>query len=130
MTKEDQLHYQVCQYIRMQYPWAIFNTDLSGVRLTPGLAKRVSKLRSGRAFPDLVIYERTAYNSAVFIELKILGSRLRKMNGDWASDHIREQAEMMAKLGARGYECRFAIGFDQAKEIIDHYMDRVIRIKP
>lgn len=127
---EDQLHYQVCQYIKAQYPWAIFNTDLSGVRLTPGLAKRVSNLRSGRGFPDLVIYERTKSIPALFIELKRGGIRLNKKDGEWGTDHIKEQSEMMMKLTLRGYECHFAIGFDEAKNIIDHYMDRVIRIKP
>lgn len=55
------------------------------------------------------------------IELKKDGTRLKKKNGEWASDHIAEQAEMLERLEFRGYRAMFAVGFDEAKKIIDLY---------
>jgi hypothetical protein len=34
--KEKNVHAQVCQYLKLQYPRAIFNSDLAGLRLTIG----------------------------------------------------------------------------------------------
>jgi hypothetical protein len=58
----------------------------------------------------------------LFIELKKEGTRLRKKNGDYASEHIAEQAEVLAELDKRGYCACFAVGFDEAKRIIDEYL--------
>lgn len=65
-----------------------------------------------------------AYNSAcgLFLELKKEGIRLKKNNGDWATEHIAEQADVLEKLRARGYCAEFAVGFDEAKQIIDEYL--------
>ena len=45
-----------------------------------------------------------------------------KKNGDFASEHIQEQADLLVKLRARGYIAEFACGFDEAKTIIDRYL--------
>lgn len=58
----------------------------------------------------------------LFLELKKEGTRLKKKNGDWATEHIAEQAEVLEKLRQRGYCAEFAVGFDEAKRIIDEYL--------
>lgn len=60
--------------------------------------------------------------AGLMIELKKDGTRLKKKNGDWASEHIAEQAEVLAELDKRGYMAVFAVGFDEAKKIIDEYL--------
>lgn len=60
--------------------------------------------------------------SGLFLELKREKTRLKKKDGTWASPHIAEQAEMLEQLRARGYGAEFAVGFDEAKEIIDNYL--------
>lgn len=60
--------------------------------------------------------------SGLFLELKKEGTRLKKKNGEWATDHIAEQAEVLKKLWERGYCAEFAVGFDGAKRIIDKYL--------
>lgn len=42
--------------------------------------------------------------------------------GDWWDLHIEEQAEMLKELRHRGYKAEFAVGFEQAKQIIDDYL--------
>ena len=58
----------------------------------------------------------------LFIELKKEGTRLKKKNGEWASDHIAEQNEMLERLVFRGYAADFAVGFEEARQIIDNYL--------
>jgi hypothetical protein len=120
---EKHLHLQVAEYIRAQYPKALLNVDLSGIKLTIGQAKYVKKLRSGRAFPDLVIYEKRHGYIGLFIELKVEGTKIYKENGElYSNKHLKEQAEMLTKLEDRGYCACFAVGFDEAKRVIDYYL--------
>lgn len=120
---ERTLHRAVCDYIRLQYPDVIFNTDLSGAtKLTVGQAVALKSLRSGRGFPDLVIYEPRDGWYGLFIELKQEGTKLTKKNGDSATVHIEEQTNMLIELNDRGYKAEFAVGFDEAKTIIDNYL--------
>jgi len=127
---EKTIHRQVCDYIRYQYPAVIFNTDLSGAtKLTMGQAVAMKRLRSGRGFPDIAIYKCKHGFAGLFIELKKEGTSLLKKRivdsyGEpaFASDHIREQHEMMEALRSENYKCEFAIGFDEAKKIIDEYL--------
>lgn len=58
----------------------------------------------------------------LFLELKKEGTRLKKKNGGWATEHIAEQAEVLGKLRKRGYCAEFAVGFDEAKRTIDEYL--------
>jgi len=132
MTDEKTLHRQVCEYLKSQYPGIIFNSDLSGsTKLTMGQAVALKKLRSGRGFPDLQILEpRNGYHS-LFIELKAEGTDLlkkRMVDKDgypmWASDHIKEQHEMIERLNELGYKAEFAVGWDEAKKLIDNYLKK------
>ena len=120
---ERTLHRAVCDYIRLQYPDVIFNTDLSGAtKLTVGQAVALKSLRSGRGFPDITIYEPCKGFHGMFIELKQEGTKICKKNGMPTTPHIMEQLDMITNLRNRGYYADFAIGFDEAKTIIDNYL--------
>lgn len=126
-TTELQLHTQICEYVRLQYPKAVFNSDLAGsMKLSINQAKTISKLRSGRGFPDLVIYERRGKWSGLFLELKREGTKLFNSRGEYANQHLIEQAEMLQLLRHRGFMCWFAIGFDDAKQKIDIYLGDIL----
>lgn len=139
---ESELQTQVADYIRLRYPKVLFHSDFgSGIKLTMGQAIKQKRQNGGRrAWPDLFIAEPRAPKNNIkagkgtladilgisycglMIELKKEGTRLRKKNGDYASDHIAEQAEVLAELDKRGYCACFAVGFDEAKKIIDEYL--------
>lgn len=120
--KEEQVHQAVCHYLRAQYPEAIFFSDLSGVKLPIGLAKKVSMLKSNRGIPDLFICEPRGEHHGLFIELKREGVKLWKKDGSFTSQHISEQYHMMSDLNHKGYLACFCFGFDDAKETIDKYL--------
>ncbi len=121
---EAELQKQVAIYIRMQYPDTIFHSDFgSGVKLTPWQAK-MQKMQNGgkRAWPDMFIAEPKGKWHGLFIELKKEGTRLLKRDGDFASEHIAEQDAVLRELNEKGYKAEFAIGFEQALNLIDDYL--------
>lgn len=121
---ESQLHEAVCNYIRLQYPNVLFNSDMSGVKLTIGQAIKAKKLRSSKGFPDLVIYESRRGYSALFIELKKEGEKLYKKDGITPrTPHLLEQWNILQDLEERWFSAQFACGFDEAKKIIDYYFN-------
>ena len=149
---ELELQAQVADYLRLQYPNVLFHSDFgSGIKLTPGQAMRQKRLQGGRrSWPDMFIAEPkvrhttdgewgiklgwaqlddgTDYYAMMFaglmIELKREGTRLTKKNGEWANEHIAEQAELLHILRKKGFKAEFACGFDEAKKIIDEYLGR------
>jgi hypothetical protein len=120
---EKTLHRSICEYIRYQYPGVIFNSDLSGAtRLTIGQAVALKSLRSERGFPDLVIYEARGGFHGLFIELKKEGEVIFNKKGCPTTPHITEQFLLIGRLKLKGYKAEFAVGFDEAKKIIDNYL--------
>jgi len=108
----------------MQHRDVIFNSDMSGVRLHLGLQAKMSRLRSHRGMPDLMIYEKRGNFGALFLELKPDGTRiLRKDKQLTANVHIREQAEILMKLTLKGYCANFAVGIDEAMAVINWYLE-------
>lgn len=128
--KESELQVLVADYIRVRYPDTLFHSDFgSGIKLTPGQAMKQKRQNGGRrAWPDMFIAEPQLntnilkISGGLFLELKKDGTRLKKKNGEWANDHIAEQALVLEELRKRGYAAEFAVGFDQAKELIDKYL--------
>ena len=121
---EKSLHRAVCDYLRYQYKGVLFNSDLSGAtKLTMGQAVAMKALRSNRGFPDLMIYKPYGRYHGLFIELKKEGTKLYKKNSMPVTSHINEQENCLIELRAHGYKAEFAIGFEQAKQIIDDYLN-------
>ncbi len=142
---ESDLQIQVADYLRLQYPDVMFHSDFgSGIKLTPGQAAKQKRQNGGRrAWPDMFIAEpsnidadfpKSMWNGyyddrlnvfvshGLFLELKKDSTRLKKKNGEWTTEHIAKQAEVLQKLRERGYCAEFGVGFDEAKEIIDEYL--------
>ena len=132
---EKQLHKSICDYIKLQYPKVLFNTDMSGIKLTMGQAIQAKKLRSDDGYPDIVIYEigLGMYHS-LFLEIKKetpykKDGTLKKMiryehigGIKVPYDHLERQNQMHIKLRKRAFKAEFVWSLDMAKEIIDDYL--------
>ena len=125
---EAELQKQIAIYLKIQYPDVIFHSDFgSGVKLSYKQAV-MQKIQNGgrRAWPDMFIAEPQPHGRdwyhGLFIELKKEGTRLKKKNGEWASEHIAEQYDVLDRLRFRGYKAEFAVGFEEAVELIDSYL--------
>jgi hypothetical protein len=131
---EESIQRQVCSYLRLQYPSVIFRSDYaSGLRLTEGQARIHKSLQSGRSWPDLFVYEprqiKDKHYCGLALELKRDGAsvilKVGPRKGKLSTDkHIQEQAAMLKMLSSKGYYANFAVGFDEAVNIIDWYMGR------
>lgn len=116
-------HTMVCNYLRANYPDVIFFSDLSGVKLPWGLAHKVASLKSQRGIPDLVILEPRNGHHGLVLELKKTGNNPYKKDGTLKKDpHLEEQAEVLQHLTALGYHAQFAVGFEDARNIITKYL--------
>ena len=124
----------------------------SGLKLTIGQARKQYRLQGGRrAWPDMFIAEPKAQPldlskgspyrplmdlamyAGLMIELKKDGEKLhpgpraknrfKSIDGkEYKTEHLMEQADVLYKLRQAGYAAKFAIGLDEAKEIIDEYL--------
>ena len=122
---EAQMHQAIVDYIRLQYPEAIFRTDWgAGARVTPKQRVEQKRLQQDRAYPDLFIAEPRSGFHGLFLELKRENTRIFKLDGTYVKDaHIREQANVLYNLSCRGYLATWGVGFDHAREVIDTYME-------
>jgi hypothetical protein len=124
--REESIQLAVCTYLKLQYPDVIFTCDLSsGMKLTIGQSVKSAKMRSSRGLPDIMILEPRGEGEfrycGLMIELKT--EKAANKNGTVKqTDHTREQQEVLTRLEKKGYMAKFAIGFEQAKSIIDFYM--------
>ncbi len=118
---EKQLHKQITDYILLQYPKVIFNTDSSGIKLSMGQAVQMKKLRSGNGFPDITIYEKNLYFNALFLEVK-KETPFKKDGQLKKNKHLKEQSIMHVRLEDRGYRALFVWNFKGAKVVIDSYL--------
>lgn len=133
---EEDLALQLARYLRYAHSDVLFHFDYgSGLKMTMGQAVRQKRLNE-RSWPDLFIAVPTRcepllaaegdtpalQQHGLFLELKRAGTRLRKRNGDWASNHLAEQAATLERLRAAGYGAEFAVGIDEAVRLIDNYL--------
>ena len=116
-------HKQVVAYIRAQYPNVIFRTDFSaGIKLSKRQAVNQQQLQSCKGFPDITIFHANNKYHALLIELKKTGEKLYKKDGvTFKSEHLDNQNKVHKELRNCNFYATFAIGFQEAKEIIDNY---------
>ena len=116
----------------------LFRTDFSsGMKMSPGQAAKHKKFQKSRAWPDLFIAKSGVVEfkedgliahlrkNGIFLELKADGVKLYKKDGTLRKNkHIEEQAEILDKLNESGYYARFAVGYDEAIQIITDYLGK------
>src|SRR4051794_462322 len=103
MTEAD-LYEQIAQYMNLKHPGVLYHFDLSGLWTPSHKARNLYGRLNRRAWPDLFIAKR-AYSYSLnedgqktyqldspiypglFLEIKRDGTRLKKRDGSWASDH-------------------------------------------
>ena len=121
--KEEQLSKSVSRYLKLQYPDVVFTCDSSGIRLTIGQATVLKAQRSTHKIPDMIILKPNAEYHGLILELKSDDSSPFLKDGSLSKGkHIQDQNQTLTELLSIGYYAVFAVGFDNAKKIIDDYM--------
>lgn len=141
---EDRLQVRIARYIKNNYPDVIFFCDSgAGADLSDTQRKVMMSSRSDDGMCDMVIDEPSRGYHGLRLELKTEGTNIYKKDGKtlraqkysrttWvrgkpfikSGDHLQDQAAMIKKYRAKGYMACFAVGYDDACNKIDKYLDR------
>lgn len=121
---EELLCFALSNYLQARHPNVLFHFDFgSGTKLSKGQAVKQHRLNR-RSWPDFFLAVcGSSYYRGLFLELKRDGTRLVKRNGDWASEHIAEQAAVLERLKEQGYVAHFAVGLDDAVKYVEQYLE-------
>lgn len=125
--QEYDLQVTIADYLRMAHPHVLFRSDMGGVRLSIGTAKKVKRIQKNRAFPDLFVFEQIGDFGGLFIELKIgedqyfTKARDRLINGK--ATHLLEQCSVLMRLREKGYAADMVFSYEEAVECISLYLD-------
>ncbi len=132
---EYDLQVKLVDYLLENYPYVVFRSDLGGIRLPPGLAKKVKKLACGSkgqgekiAYPDFFIAEPRSGWYGLYIELKFktsyyaIGKNPKMYVLRISDEHITEQADVLRILRDKGYCGEFAGGWANLIHLVDWYL--------
>ena len=129
---ESHIRKALAEYLHLQYPNTFWLFDLTGEKMPIGQAKKLSKLKCRKGIPDFFMAEKTSKYNGLFIELKRDDRYVEKIIDDEnfgsgkLKEHIEEQRKMIEGLNDRGYYATFAVGFEDAKAVIDRYLSCVV----
>ena len=132
MTQEEIEHKMAVDYLKLLsrvQGEILFTSDMSGIFLGEKNDKRAkiraakaASLRGRKAIPDIHIFEPRGEFCGLFIEMKSRFVTVFKKTGGLKKDeHLQAQYDYILLLRERGYFADFALGFDQAKKMIDEY---------
>jgi len=132
MKREDEISCAFATYLANQYPHVVA-THIANERKTKLVANnrggfftpegnRLKRMGVRKGWPDWNIAHPTPKYHGLYLELKAEGVKIFKKNGEFTTPRIKEQFEILERLEKAGYYADFALGFDNAKEILDAYM--------
>ena len=126
MSKEElDIQMMLAEYLTLRYPGVVFRSDLGGIRLNMGQAMQVKRLQGGkgRGFPDFAILTARHGYHGLFGEIKTSADEVYTKAGRMRQDvHTQEQYRVLCRLCDEGYLAGFWFGFDEARRIIDVYL--------
>ncbi len=123
VQSENSVHFQVGQYLKLQYPSVLFHTDSSGELWTEAQRFRMAKINKGNGWPDLMIAHPVGSRHGLFLELKKNREAMFKADGvTFKTSLIVTQHKILMHLRGLNYAAYFACGFDEAKQLIDNYL--------
>ncbi len=111
---EEKVQIAIVNYLKMQYPDALFTATMGGQYQKHHSQRRRAKATGYlKGVSDLLIFEPKGGHCGLFIELK----------RDKKCYPSAEQKLFLSNATQRGYYAVCAKGFDQCKEIIDKYFN-------
>lgn len=137
---ESAVHLALCKYIRIKYPYVLFNSDLSGFYLGsapsvahPAYKKHYKAIKTSRllrrmsGFPDCSIFLPKNGYYGLFIEIKTeQASPFKKSGGLKVSYQMGganyNQILWQEALNKLGYKAVFGVGIDECMRIVDEYI--------
>lgn len=112
----------IASYIKRKYPDIIFHTTRVEGKKEFWEQNQIKKLNSHSGFPDTFILQPLHGYGGLMIENKKFGTKLFKVDGQFASEHYRNQYITHQKLIQAGYAVYFAVGISNAIEILESFI--------
>ena len=101
----------VIDYIKYQYPNALYCASAGGVRTSMKQAIKMKATGYVKGVPDLQIFESVGNYHGLLIEIKDIKGVVSK-----------EQKEWIKKLNDRGYFATYSKGIEATIKVIDDYL--------
>lgn len=120
MKEETKIYLSLSQYLQLQYPDIVFHFDIKLQSLGAGIINK--RMNPINGFSDLVIFEPRGNLHGLFLEIKKDGEKLFKINGEYKTPHLKEQADFLEKMNQKGYYAKFGIGWEECIDIIKKYL--------
>lgn len=124
--KEEQQRVAIplSKWLQKEHKNLLYRFDLAAdLKLTIGQAKKNKELNPHKKYPDFFLCETTPEYGGLYLELKKDRDEVYNKNGEMKkSEHIQGQRIMLEILRAKGYKAEFALGLEDAKEKIEHYI--------
>lgn len=117
---EQTLHENFAEYMIAQYPRVVFRSDLGGY------TKRQTAVQKSPGYPDVTVLAPMPPCHGLLIELKDGYGKLFNKDGSVAKQRRQahtQQAATLWYLFRQSYFCDFATSFEEAKQMVDVYLD-------
>lgn len=121
-VSEAQLQYGIVTFLQDNYSDVPFKCDTSAVKMNIGQAKKMQALGNTKNWPDLFVAVPAGDLHDLFLEIKKDGTKLYNGHGEFATEHLRQQNEMLGQLTANGYLAYFSVGWAKTKLGVFSYL--------
>jgi len=114
-----------CKWLKQTYPEIRFRSDVqSAGKLSAQMQNIMQILDPWKSWPDVQIYLPKNGFIGLHIEIKRIDSGTFLKDGSLSqSKHVQEQAEFHDWLRSIGYKVEFAEGCEEAKKILQEYLN-------
>lgn len=125
---ETTIYKNIAFYMKTCWPDVLYRFDFAaGTKLSKKQAVEHKNLQKDRGFCDFVIFKKIDVADklqycGLALEIKKSGERIYKVSGEFANEHIREQAKCLEVLKSEGWMAHFAIGLNECIDRIENYL--------
>lgn len=122
MRVEEKIQIELFSWLSDKYPHVLAISEPSGVRVSMGLATKLKKMRSKHTHLDVYCLEPVGDYCGLAVELK--AKNIYKKDGSlYKDEHLEDQQNTINLLREKGYYATFAVGFNEARTIIEDYLN-------
>jgi hypothetical protein len=124
---EAKIHDMIIAYLRSSWSEARFISSLTGeMQPNKSIRARNSRIQHSAGQPDLYIFEPVGKYVGLAIEIKRDSANPYTKSGKLKKNsHLEDQAGWLTYLEGRGWKAVFAVGLEQAREIIYKYKNSI-----
>jgi len=109
--EEDKIQMMLVAWFRLQYPKILMTISPGGLITNAKSGNKANKMGYSKGTPDLLILQPSGKYHGLLIELKSSKGKASP-----------EQIVWLGKLLEKGYYAHICIGFEEAKSVIDGYL--------